>query len=162
MTGSFGFGFASYNFGNNTSPRIGLLAELPLSTNKNKWSVFFEPVFYSYKATTTSEGNNATIDHKQINFTIGARHYLFINNNTKFFLSAAFNYLTPSKSTAITHFGLPLNIRSKNGFVLGTGLMHKRLSGELQFWGPVGIISNLSWTSRYQVISLAFGYSLFK
>ncbi len=86
------------DFGNELGPRLGIEFELIMPFNKNKWSFIIEPAyqyFKSEKARTVNPFNyinpryiNLNVDYTSIELPIGIRHYLFLNNNSKFFMNA--------------------------------------------------------------------------
>lgn len=90
--------------GNNEFPstvnfRLGIEAEIVLPINKNKWAVIFEPSYSFYtnkKITAATENNlyNMSIDqYSFINLPIGIRHYMYLNDKSKFFLNGQINIL---------------------------------------------------------------------
>jgi hypothetical protein len=86
------------NFDNNIGIRIGLELEYVLGFNNGKWSVFTEPTYRTYKAEkeyvyvnmiTFQRTTLLNVQYNSIEFPIGARHYMFLNNDTAFFVDAA-------------------------------------------------------------------------
>ena len=83
-----------------SSIRIAAEVEYILPINNNKWSVFVEPGYESYNASKTySIGNiisfeqTVSVDYQYVDVPVGVRHYMFLNDNSKLFLSAAFVFV---------------------------------------------------------------------
>ena len=73
-----------FDFGDKLNFRFGIEAEFILPFNKDKWAVFLEPTFQSYKSNDEASGNN--VNYKSIEVPIGARHYLFLKKS-KFYIN---------------------------------------------------------------------------
>lgn len=86
-------------FDGNYSIKFGLELEYVLGFNNNKWSVFIAPTYQK----TTSEKEvtvqfssssaityNGVIDYSSIEVPLGVRHYVYLNEKNKLFLSAGF------------------------------------------------------------------------
>ncbi|NOQ26870.1 MAG: hypothetical protein GQ564_16030 [Bacteroidales bacterium] len=81
------------DFGYNLDYALGVEIEMTLPFNKNKWSLFLEPSFKSYKAeneiklgwrpieTVKAEINTLSVG-------LGLRHYFFLNDKSKIFINA--------------------------------------------------------------------------
>lgn len=70
---------SQFDFGNKLNFRFGIETEFILPFNKNKWSIFLEPTFQSFKSNDEASDNN--VNYKSIEVPIGARHYLFLKNS---------------------------------------------------------------------------------
>ena len=83
-----------------SSIRIAAEVEYILPLNNNKWSVFVEPGYESYSASKTySVGDIASfeqtvsVDYQYVDVPVGVRHYMFLNDDSKLFISAAFVFV---------------------------------------------------------------------
>ncbi len=99
---------------NAPSVSLGVEVEVFLPFNKNKWALIVEPEYFAFKldenVTDYSSFNRTVqVDYKSVNFNLGFRYYMFINNKTSVYLNASYS--------------LPLNVRGerKFGFVHRTG-----------------------------------------
>ncbi|WP_369013130.1 outer membrane beta-barrel protein [Flavobacterium anhuiense] len=88
---------------NKTNFKIGIEGEYILPFNKNKWSVFLNPMYQKYDneksysvpglfPTSPVEPHEVTVEYSGLQIPIGIRHYLFLNKSSKFFINAAFNF----------------------------------------------------------------------
>jgi len=165
--------FYNTDFGNKIGFRIGLEAEFILSFNRNKWAIIFEPTYHSYKSEKTKKNYRghdmkSIMEYNAIEFPIGFRHYMFLNDNSKFFINTQFiiEYSFNSKATFETYINVPsteMEIRPKPSIVFGLGYKYKnKYSLETRANLNKSITDrNLRWTSKYQYFSLVFGYSIF-
>lgn len=135
-------GDAKVDFGKNTGIRIGLEAEYILPFNNGKWSIFAEPTYRNYKTEkeivfvemlTFQKVTQVKVDYNSIEFPIGGRHYMFLNQNSAFFVDAAVivdistldSHVTSSDEdsydldvSADVAFGIGLGFRFKNKYSL--------------------------------------------
>lgn len=162
------------NFGNETNCTFGIEAEYILSFNRNKWSVFLAPSYNSYnneaEVTLHKTGPFSSDDQVQkwnasftyLDFAIGFRHYMFISNNSKIFISGYFSF----------HNELDVNIHNDTSFVLdskidnsvgyGIGYSYKnKFNVELKQSSPNIFANYVYWNSAYRVTSVVFGYTIF-
>lgn len=153
------------DFGNETSIGFGLETEFILSFNKNKWSIIIEPAYQSFKSKKEGVSRNVTVDYKSIQLAVGLRHYFFINNNAKFFINAS--YLRDFQKNSMIDFdpGFDLDITTTTGGNLGFGIGYKqndKFSLELRLQTVRGVLNSYEqWSSRYENLSVIFGYSIF-
>ena len=121
--------------------RIGVELEYILPFNKNKWSVYIDPAYQSYKGSGSNNRifgqvierefvNEIEANYRFIDVPIGVRHYMFLNENSKLFVGVAyafgFNFggeVTFSESndleinsTANANFGLGYEFKNKYSF----------------------------------------------
>ncbi|KIC63385.1 hypothetical protein [Chryseobacterium taiwanense] len=98
----------SNEFPSTTNFRIGIEAEMVLPFNKNKWAILLEPTysFYTNKKITAATGNNLynmSMDgYSFINIPVGIRHYMYLNEKSKFFLNGQMNLITLRSGKAKT------------------------------------------------------------
>ncbi|WP_438426473.1 outer membrane beta-barrel protein [Aquimarina macrocephali] len=164
--------FTKSGFDDQTSLRFGIEAEYILPFNKNKWAVFIEPTYQSYKSDlkdkiTTFLGTNTrtyTIDYKSIEFPIGLRHYMFLNDKSKLFINAAFvmDYeLDATYSVTINDDSTPVTVIDMNtgtNVIAGFGYKYNDRYGIEVRYATNREIGN---TFNYSSFSVILGYSLF-
>jgi len=126
--------YRNVDFGEKTGLRLGVEIEWIVPFHNNKWAVFVEPTYQSFKSENTTLGRitmnpNATgiqqayIDYSTIELPIGFKHYLFLNNNSKIFLNAAIIVDIPYKSTI--EYEKDLNLVTKSGYNFSFGIGYK-------------------------------------
>ena len=153
--------------------RLGLEAELVIPFDKYKWGILFEPTFQSFKTNKVSDSKNesATISYNSIEFPIGLRYYIYITDNTRFYLNAflipglsinlgsKIEYtIAPDESTG------PNNIISSSNVAFGGGFDHKRFSFEARYYSSRNISKDeftfnaSSSSTDYSRFSIILGY----
>ncbi len=162
------------DFGGFIGYGLGVEIEYILPFNNNKWAVIFEPTFNTSSTNTTrdiqnSAGNSLTSEYTNstLGLGIGARHYFFLNNDSKIFTNFSFlidlsvnseissirtnntvaNTIEPSETTTI---GLGLGYSFKN-----------KLSVEMRYVPSKDLFNNFAaWNSNYNSLGLILGYNL--
>lgn len=164
--------YTKSGFDNQTNLRFGVEAEFILPFNKNKWAVFIEPTYQSYKSelkdkSTTFLGTNTrtyTIDYKSIEFPIGLRYYMFLNDKSKFFVNAAYvmDYeLDATYSVTINDDLNPITVTDMDtgtNIIAGFGYKYNDRYGIEVRYATNRKIGN---TFNYSSFSVILGYSLF-
>lgn len=170
---AYGTGNPTYerDFGNKTSFRIGLEAEFILPFNKNKWAIFVEPTYQSYKSETEQivdtgsyleYKSKSSIDYKSIEIPFGVRHYFFLNNDSKIFINAG--YLVDIKmNSTLTQDQRSITLESGSNFIFGAGFKYKnRFSAEARIGTARTLLRNYVYLdSDYKTASIILGYTLF-
>jgi hypothetical protein len=170
-------GYRASNFGNKTSIGFGVELEYILPFNKNKWSISLEPTYQGYKSKTTKDSGNlfdgqiiSEVDFNAIELPITLRHYLFLNNNSKFFINASFVLDFNSKESIIeynradnTTLFTPLSILTSRHFAFGIGYkISDKFGIELRHHVNREILGGyITTSSEYKTSSLIFGYTIF-
>lgn len=165
----------NFDFGNKTNFGFGLEGEFILPFNKNKWSVFIEPTYQYFKAENSAEVDFVSggqlfseISYSSIEIPTGARHYFFLNNNSKIFVNAAYIFdISSGSSIDFTRddgsIYNSLEIEALHNWALGIGFKYSdKISLEARYQTSREILTNyLYWKSNYETLSIIFGYSLF-
>ncbi|WP_051907773.1 hypothetical protein [Flavimarina sp. Hel_I_48] len=151
------------DFDRKWSLRIGLEGEFILPFNKDKWAVILEPTYQSYNAETDIDEAKTSVDYKSIELPLGVRHYFFLNEDSKIFVNASFILDFPFNSTFIYKNRIPLDIKSRNNFALGTGFKYgDSYSLEFRYDLNRNVLSDyIYYNSNYGGFSIIFGYTLF-
>lgn len=163
------------DFGSKTGIRIGLEAELILPFHKNKWSVFVEPTYQSFESEReTAYINNNWItkkaifkaEYKSVEVPIGIRHYMFVNNNIKLFINAAYVLDFEQSSSQIyaeNRSTLDLKVSTDPNFALGAGInFMDKFSAEARVNIKRQITADyVFWSTEYTGFSLILGYNIF-
>lgn len=163
------------DFGNKIGFGFGLEAEYVLPFNKNKWSVFVEPTYQSFKSENTRNVSSvsggvlvANIDYNFIEVPVGARHYFFLNDKSKIFINAS--YVINIALTKTVEFNRKdgsnlssLEIKPANNFAFGLGYkFNNKYSAEFRYQTTREIFDNyIYWNSEYKTMSVILGYTIF-
>lgn len=132
---------------------FGLEAEFIFSFNKNKWSFIIEPTYQSF---TKEFERNVIVNYRSIEFHVGLRHYLFLNDNSKIFINASPIYDFSLNDSKINSE----KIKTAFNMALGLGFKYNnKYSIELRHQTPRRFASN--FVAEYKTLSIIFGYSLF-
>lgn len=156
-------------FENNQSFRIGLEAELNIPFDNYKWGILFEPTFQSYKANAASEDVSASLTFSSVEFPIGLRYYIYINDNTRLYLNGfyipgvAMNMDSKILLTTSTTTEKPYKVESSGNFAIGGGLEFKRFSIETRYYTNRDLFkSPVFESSDYNKFSVILGYKFMK
>ena len=96
------------DFASKISPKFGVELEYVLPFRKNKWSVFLEPTYQTYKQTGKNFTNNdAMISYNVIELPVGVRHYFFIDQNSRIFLEAVATLAELKIGDNFIRYGIP-------------------------------------------------------
>ncbi len=159
--------FRNTDFGKKIEFGIGIEAEFILPFNKNKWAIILEPTYQSFASQTESSTITSQVNYRSIEFPIGIRYYLFLEDNAKFFVNGTLTnglvLFDFPESKIEYNTGRDLEINSGGNFGLGFGYKHHdRYSLEIRFQEKRGVLGSYQfWSSEYQTLSLIVGYSMF-
>lgn len=163
------------NFNSKANFGIGIEAEIVLPFNNNKWSIFTEPSYNSYKNSahlsrefhTTTYKQDVDVEYTYLQIPIGIRHYFFLNDNASIFINLAYNAklnlgdsgvkYEVTNQTDLTFFP------SLHNFAFGTGFNYKKYSFETRLFSNTQILKgahesryanfkNISLNLRYQFL----------
>ncbi len=164
------------DLGYNTSLTLGVELEYFFNFAKNKWAVSIEPIFQSYSGSATLEVRNPiansinienySLDYKSLETSLGLKHYMFLNNNSKLFLNfnfvidTEFNYTFNAQRNS-RNYNVDENRKLESTFSLGTGYRYlNKYSLELRYLIDRGKLV-APWKSDFSGVSLMFGYTIF-
>ena len=170
------------DFGNELTFRIGIELEYILPFNKNKWSIFIEPTYQSYKiderefefvpSSFLYETVMASVDYASIELPLGIRHRFFVGDQSNIFVNGALVSDIPLSSTANVKTDIPrgdvfnivdTEIKASISLALGIGYKYKNKYGiELRYQTDRDPISDdVNSKSTYQTTSVIFEYTIF-
>lgn len=153
-----------FTFDNLSAISLGCELEYFLPINKNKWSVILSPSYYSYQASTAVKYNQqASLDYNTLDLPIGIRHSFYINNDSRLFISAAYEFSYCFNSYMQYGRDITLNLSAPPSILLNIGYNRKRLRAEINY----GFNRNLMykyvyWTYDYSYLNLGIAYTLWK
>jgi hypothetical protein len=163
------------DFDNQFGYRLGVEVEAILPFNKNKWAVIIEPTLrQKYNSEKSQETNdfsggiiNSKVNYQSIEIPLGARHYFYLNDNSKIFVNVSFIFdvnnkssveYTRSNGTLIEN----LEISSRSNMAYGLGYKHNnKYSLELRYHTREVLGGYTNWRSDYITWSAIIAYSLF-
>ncbi len=156
------------DFGGNTEVSLGIGLEYVLPFNQNKWAIFVEPTYRSFSGDQTIPYlNNATqsvkTDYESIEAPIGIRHYFFLNDQSKLFLSGALglDFAIGDKKIYFER-SEDLDIDSGLNLILGIGYIYRKYLIELKAGTSRDLLGEyVNWSFDYQTVSISVGYNLF-
>lgn len=138
--------------------KIGFEFEYNLAFNKNKWSVFLEPNFQSYKAIGQNY-SKLSLDYKFIEIPIGVRHYLFLgeSNKSKIFIDGGYapGFMMNSKFEAANQ---KIDMVNSGNIFFGVGYSYSRYSIEFRHNFSRNLIDYVYWQSEYKSSGITAGY----
>ncbi len=168
--------FSSYggdgDFGPEISLSPGFDVELQLPYNNYKWAIFVAPSYQSFKSETRVKGAQgsgidtqlAWADYTTIEFPVGFRYYLYLNNSSKFFISGmAIADLILNSTVDFEMTSTVIKGESGFNFGLGLGYEYKRLNLGIQVATRRDLTINyVMLPSDYRSCSFILGYRLIK
>lgn len=157
-------------FDSNTGIRIGLEAEYVFPFNNGKWSLFLEPTYRGYKAEKEviytellQKKTLVTAEYNSIELPIGARHYMFVNQDGAFFLDAAAVVdvsLLDSKIESSNESFYDMEVRTDVALGLGVGFRYKNeYSIEARYHTSRKVTSYQNIITSYNSFALIAGYN---
>lgn len=162
--------YPDFKFGGKQTFRVGFEMEYVLPTNSNKWSVFFDLEYQSnYEANKTIAVGSYPFNYEKhwnasyssFDLGLGFRHYMFLNNNSKLFLSGLLK-ISPKSGAAVGSEKEQLIIISKPYVGLGLGYAYKRYNIEFRYSTRDILNDYYHIQSKYQDLSFVIGYTLFE
>ncbi|SHK05121.1 porin family protein [Epilithonimonas mollis] len=165
--------YQEINFPDKAAFRIGLEAELVLPFNKNKWAIIAEPFYYRYKNENLSNDGNYRFETNfdMVDLELGLRHYMFLNDKSKIFVTAGFvANLYMTKDALIKYTSLKpgyLNGRAyfdtkSTYFNFGLGYNYNdKFSAEIKISTSKELYERGYWDAQLSRVSFIIGYNIF-
>jgi len=150
-----------FDFGSSTGFRIGTEIEYVMPFNNNKWSIFTDPNYQNFSDSGRKPNQPLKAEYNYLELPFGVRHYMYVNQNTKFFIDAAYTLALPLGDAYIQYGGSKLDIEKNAGFTLGGGFSYKRYSAELRHNFSRNILDYTYWSGSYGSTSIILAYKLF-
>lgn len=151
------------DFGNKTTFRFGIEAEIIMPFNKNKWAFIFEPTYRYYQSEVALSNQNVKLDYKSIELPLGIRYYFFLNENSKLFINGSYVFEISNNAKVDFDYYQDLDTRTGGNFAFGLGYKQQnKYSIELRYQMDKKILRDHSyWKSNFKTFSVIFGYSIF-
>lgn len=165
-------------FDSKSSFTLGIEAELILPFNKGKWAFVAEPTYQSFKSNAVANSSIAIIenagfdvDYSSIELPLGIRHYLFLNEQSKFFINVFYvldlsfsdeNIVYTFKPRFVDPREEVLDSQTRSNLAAGFGYKYQNYSVELRYGFKKDLLPDFNtWSSDYQTFSFILGYTLF-
>jgi hypothetical protein len=160
---------AHFNLSRKISPTFGIYIGYTLPWNNNKWQVLLEPVFHSfnqtgnatYSALDSPRVTKLSVDYSAIDFPLGVRYYMFLNDDSKFFVNAFINMGANLILNKIIQTDLYNMYAHSFGIIpaAGIGYSYKQFSFEGRYYFNQDLLYSL-WNTQYNRFSLMVGYRI--
>lgn len=158
-------GYREYqDFGNKTVFSGGLEAEWIMPFNNNKWSLFLNPYYQSYKQddrTIISNGNlrGWQAEANYITVPIGARYYMFLTQKSKIFVNVAYtlNFKTGGQ---ISNNSFVYELTNRQGWLGGVGYSYGNMGAELRYNVKRDLFNYVYRTADYTNVGLVLSYKV--
>ncbi|MEM6721794.1 MAG: hypothetical protein AAF611_20870 [Bacteroidota bacterium] len=149
------------------APTFGIELEYVFPFNKNKWAMFVAPNYSSYEGEADflnlSVSSNFMLEYSAIQIPVGFRHYMFLNDSSKIFLStsAMFDLLLDAQGSGNVMFEKE-QFAASAGFSFGLGYSYDKYSIEARYISNRELLENASSASiKLQQFSITLGYTIF-
>lgn len=162
-----------FDYKNQQGFRPGIEVEYILPFNKNKWALVFESSYQKFKGSyestdfTESRYEFANVNYSTLDLLFGVRHYFFLNNKSKLFLTGSYVAGIPLGSSSLDYkgqhqVGRTIELNTRYNPSVGFGYNYHKLSFELKYDLSTTIIDKrYAWSSSYNSFSIILGYNLF-
>lgn len=160
---NFAYRLLNTEFKEAVSFRLGLEIEVIFPFNKNKWALVLEPSSLSYKSTGKIESYNANVQYSAVEIGTGIRHYFYLTQRSKVYLTASgiFGFVSDSYLTTRSSEGLKISSAPSaaisGGYAFGEQLrleFRQDLKREL-------LHRYQAWNAAYTSSSIIIGYKVF-
>jgi hypothetical protein len=173
-------GFSSINFETSSTlgeyqHRFDLIYSCPFGgevemifpINNNKWSLYFQPTYQSFRSEEVVNGLYSPlvyeIDYKSLNLPIGLRHYIFLNgSDSKIYLNGAVGFNFDMGSELVLKNDLnQVFFTTTFGLNVGAGYVFKnRYIFGLQYNYCSDLINATAFKSDFNSLGILFKYQL--
>jgi len=142
---------------------FGAEVEYVLPFNNNKWSVFVAPYFESYSAEGSNSTYNVTAEYKTFNIPLGARHYMYLNDRSRFFINAAYVLSGTMGEPTIKYTAAntqTIEIGNSSGAAAGFGFAYGPWSAELRYVFQREILQYVTKGATYSSVGILLAYKI--
>lgn len=161
-------GKQNFAFPAQTTLGAGFEIEHVLNFNKNKWAVFIEPFYESFSSTAPAPkisaiNQTAVISLQIINLGLGAKHIMFVKDDSAFFVSVAGQIAWAVGNSNFVLNDTQMRLNEINfGLSSSIGYRYKKFILEYRFRSPLDLTDEkLGYKTGYASSTLVFGYNIF-
>lgn len=163
----------SYDLGSKLNLNFGAVFEYIPPFNKNKWSLFVEPVYRSFESnkkrilfpdSVFEKEGYITVNYSSLELFFGIKHYMFLTDDLSLFISGSYvKDIISEKSSIDFESGVKLEMNDDSNMAFGLGTKYKKkYSLEFRFQTKRHLLRRYYyWSSSYGSYSMIFGYKLF-
>lgn len=166
--------YRSADFGQKTSIRFGVEAEVYFPFNNNKWSLIIEPTFRSYKAEKKTDEiyhpfgyYSSKVNYQSLELPVGIRYYFFLKNQSKIFINSSLIFEIGNSSSLEYRgnnnvFLNEVGIKAPVNLAFGVGYKFQDKYGiELRYHTDKSLVNQGAYDAIYKSVSVIFGYTVF-
>jgi hypothetical protein len=154
-----------HDFGNKTVFSGGLEVEWIMPFNNNKWSLFLNPNYQSYKQddrkTMSSAGRlyGWKAEANYLSVPIGARYYMFLTQKSKIFVNVAYtlNFKTGGQ---LSNNNMVFDLTSRQGWLVGVGFSYGNAGAELRYHLKRDLFNYVYRTADYNNVGIVLSYKV--
>jgi len=156
------------NFGNNLVNSYGLFVEFVMPFRKNKWSFFIEPSYQTFAEETEAVmdlfSGAISLKYSSIELPVGVRYYMFLTEDSRFYLNTAYLIDLFSKTNAMYINNEFIDSNEVLGNLsFGLGYSFKRFSLEYRHKRKKNLAGNSAgWLAHHKGNSLILRLSILK
>lgn len=149
--------------------RLAAAAEYTLPFWQNKWTIFAEAAYQSYRAhkVVSYDGvipstDSVGVKYQTLEMPIGVKYDFFLGEKAQLNLHAAYVLDFPIDPLINYDDQQTLLILPGYSVCVGLGYSHGRLGAEIRYYTPQRIVNAFMWDSAYGRANVVFVYRLFK
>lgn len=150
---------ATFEFDTKATLKVGLELETILPFNNNKWSLFLQPNYQTFK----SEGKRLTvkteIDYKFIEIPIGVRHSFFLSDKSKLSLDAGYS-VSFAINSYLKYGTSETALKKSSNYFAGIGFDYGSYGIEVRYGFDRGLTKNAAFFGDHKTIGIALKYKL--
>lgn len=148
---------ATFEFDRKATLKVGLELEAILPFNNNKWSLFLQPNFQTFKSEGKRLNVKTEIDYTFIEIPIGVRHYFFLSDKSKLSLDAGYS-LSFAMDSYMKYGTSETPLKKSSNYFAGIGFDYKSYGIEARYGFDRGLTKNASFFGNHTTIGIALKY----
>lgn len=148
---------ATFEFDTKATLKFGLELEAILPFNNNKWSLFLQPNFQTFKSEGKRLNVKTEIDYKFIEIPIGVRHYFFLSDKSKLSLDAGYS-LSFAMDSHMKYGTSETPLKKSSNYFAGIGFDYKSYGIEARYGFDRGLTKNAAFFGNHTTIGIALKY----
>ena len=148
---------ATFEFDTKATLKFGLELEAILPFNNNKWSLFLQPNFQTFKSEGKRLNVKTEIDYKFIEIPIGVRHYFFLSDKSKLSLDAGYS-LSFAMDSHMKYGTSETPLKKSSNYFAGIGFDYKSYGIEARYGFNRGLTKNAAFFGNHTTIGIALKY----
>lgn len=158
---------SSIDFGPQIALHIGAELEYILPSNNNKWAIFVEPNYISYRSEKERELFSSTekviTEANSLNLPIGLRHYMYLNDEIRLFINGILNVQVESNTTITYSQRRDLKSEANpSNFAIGIGgVLNNKFFVEARVFSKFNALKEYAyWKGNFSQFSFIVGYNI--